>query len=389
MNVALVHDYLKEPGGAEAVLIALKEIWSEAPVYTAYKFPRFWGRYKTMLDKWVIHESWGKYLPFLPKLLSHYTILSPLFFESFDLTKYDLVVVSAAGGYFPNAVKIGPKTKLVTYCHTPPRFLYGYDTATKERFKWYWRPVSEIANHILRMVDFKLAQRPHLFIANSKNVRNRIRKFYRREAEVVYPPIEIQNSKNKNQIKNKQSLRYANKNQIFKRDYFVIVSRIIGSKNIELAVEAANQFKFKLKIAGRPIGKGGDEIAAKIRGKYTEYLGEVSEDGKANLLAGAKAFLALEKDADFGMTAVEPQVYGTPVIAFRNGGYLEAVEKNKTGIFFDELTPKGLWSAIGQFNKMKWNRKLIQNNAAKFSKERFIREILIQINNINKHAGIA
>lgn len=373
MRVALAHDYLKEPGGAEAVLMALKEIWPEAPVYTAYAFPQYWGRYADLLKGWEIKQSWGRWLPFLPKLISHYTILSPLFFQSFDLSDYDLVVVSATGGYFPYAVKIGPKTKLVAYCHTPPRFLYGYETATKARYKWYWRPISEIANHVLRMVDFKLAQRPHLFIANSRNVRNRIRKFYRREAEVVYPPIETLNSKF--EIPNK--LKILNS----KQEYYVIVSRIIGSKNIELAVEAANKFKFKLKVAGRPIGKGGEEIVGKIRGKYAQYLGEVSEKEKAKLLAGAKAFLALEKDADFGMTAVEPQMYGTPVIAFRNGGYLEAVVENKTGIFIDELSPEGLWQAIQLFNKMKWDKKLIKNNATRFSKERFMKEIKRQVQN--------
>jgi hypothetical protein len=169
-------------------------MFPEAPVYTAYAFPNYWGRYKEILEKWDIRQSWGRWLPFLPKFLSYYTILSPLFFRSFDLSGYDLVIISATGGYFPNAIKFGSKTKVITYCHTPPRFLYGYDTATKERYKWYWRPMSEIANHILRMVDFRTTQRPHLFIANSKNVANRIRKFYRREAIVVYPPIEIINN---------------------------------------------------------------------------------------------------------------------------------------------------------------------------------------------------
>ncbi|KKW00145.1 hypothetical protein A3H89_03115 [Candidatus Amesbacteria bacterium RIFCSPLOWO2_02_FULL_48_11] len=379
MKVALVHDYLKEPGGAEAVLMALKEIWPEAPVYTANKFPRFWGRYTQVLEKWEIRESWGKWLPFLPKLISHYTILSPLFFAAFDLSDYDLVVVSATGGYFPNAVKIGSKTKLVTYCHTPPRFLYGYDTATKERYKWYWRPVSEVANHILRMADFKLAQRPDLVIANSRNVRNRIRKFWRREAAVVYPPIEVSVTPLSSPLNLRGEPRGEKKRQ---DDYFVIVSRIIGSKNIELAVEAAKQFKFKLKVAGKPIGRGGNEIVRKITGKHVEYLGEVSEQEKAKLLAEAKGFLALEKDSDFGMTAVEPQVYGTPVVAFRNGGYLEAVVENITGVFFDKLTPEDLWEGIQRFNKLKWDERVIRNNAARFSKERFNRQILELVSKI-------
>ncbi len=363
MKIALVHDSLKEPGGAEAVLMTLKEIWPEAPVYTAYAFPKFWGRYKEILDKWEIHQSWGKYLPFLPKFLSYYTILSPLFFSTMDLSEYDVVIISQTGGYFPNGIKVGSKTKVVTYCHTPPRFLYGYDTATKERYKWYWRPISEVANHILRMVDFNFAQKPHLFIANSKNVANRIRKFYRRESEVIYPPIEIST---KNKVLSAKGIT---------KDYFLIISRIIGSKNIELAVEAANKYGFKLKIAGRAIGENGKRIAEKIKGKSVEYLGEVDEKTKIDLMVTAKAFLALEKDADFGMTVVEPQAYGTPVIAYRNGGYLEAIEENKTGVFFDELTVEGLGKGIQQFNKLKWDKKVLMKNAQKFSKENFIKRI--------------
>jgi glycosyltransferase involved in cell wall biosynthesis len=141
------------------------------------------------------------------------------------------------------------------------------------------------------MIDFKFAQKPDLYIANSKNVANRIRKFYRRESSGSVSTHTITND------------RF----QTTKKDYFLIVSRIIGSKNIELAVAAANKYGFKLKIAGKPIGTSGEDIAAKISGPTVEYLGEVDEKMKVRLLSEAKAFLALEKDPDFGMTAVEPQ----------------------------------------------------------------------------------
>jgi len=358
MKVALVHDYLKEPGGAESVLMTLKEIWPDAPVYTAYKFPMFWGRFKPVLASWDIRESWGRYLPFLPKLISHYTIFSPLFFRAMDLSDYDLVVISATGGYFPNGVSAGKKTTVVTYCHTPPRFLYGYDTATRQRYKWYWRPISAVANHILLMVDFRFAQRPDMIIANSKNVANRVRKFYRREAEVVYPPIEPAMP-----VKGKR------------KNYYLIVSRIVGSKNIELAVDAANTYGFELKVAGKPIGTSGQEILVKMTGKNVEYLGEVSEGEKARLLAEAKGFLALERDADFGMTTVEPQVYGTPVIAYRNGGYLETVLDGKTGVFFDELSARGLAEAVKRFEKITFSAEAIKKNAERFSKDRFKKQM--------------
>ncbi|MBI5358798.1 glycosyltransferase [Candidatus Amesbacteria bacterium] len=319
MKVALVHDYLKEIGGAERVLMTLQEMFPEAPVYTAYKFPEFFGEFGEFGE---IRESWGKYLPFLPKLISHYTILSPLFFRSFDLSDYDLVIVSQTGGYFPNGVRIGSKTKLVTYCHTPPRFLYGYETATRERNKWYWRPISAIANHILLMVDFAFAQKPHLFIANSKNIAERIKKFYRRESVVVYPPV--------------------------------------SPPSIP-----------PLNLSG---GKYGEEIIRKLKNSNIEYLGEVTEEKKWELMAGAKAFLCLSRDEDFGISAVEAQMCGTPVIAFNGGGYRETVIHNKTGILFDGYNPKKLSDSISKFETINWNKKEIIKHAQKFSKENFIKQ---------------
>ena len=342
--------------------MALKEMWPEAPVYTAYKFPKYWGQYKDLLDGWDIRETWAKYLPLPDRLLSYYTIPSPLFFSTLDLSGYDVVIISQTGGYFPNGVKVGEKTKLITYCHTPPRFLYGYPTARNERHKWYLRPISEVVNHVLRMVDFKWAQRPTVFVANSKNIANRIRKFYRREAEVIYPPIEVQGSRFKIQDSRK-------------RDYYLIVSRIVGSKNIELAVEAANKYEFRLKVAGRPIGSSGKEIVKLIKGRTVEYLGEVSEEDRKKLLAEAKGFLALESEPDFGMTTVEPMVHGTPVIAFRAGGYLETVVEGKTGVFFDELTTESLWTALQKFEKIKWSTAALRKHAQKFSEENFKKQI--------------
>jgi len=353
MKIALVHDYFKEIGGAERVLMALQEMFPEAPVYTAYKFPSFWGEFKIN----NIIESWGKYLPFLPKFISYYTILSPLFFKSFDLSDYDLVIVSQTGAYFPNGVKIGPKTKLITYCHTPPRFLYGYTTATKERNKWYWRPISAIANHILRMVDFQFAQRPHLFIANSQNVAARIKKFYRRESVVIYPPVEV-------------STQYSEKNT--QGGYYLVVSRIVGSKGLELLYDLGK--KYKIIVAGRAINENGEEIVQKLKNSNIEYLREVSEEQKWKLMAEAKGFLCLSHDEDFGISAVEAQMCGTPVIAYNSGGYKETVIHNKTGILFDEYSPIGLIRAIGEMGEIRWNKKTIVKHAQKFSKENFVKQ---------------
>jgi len=340
------------------VLMALQEMFPQAPVYTAYAFPKFWGEFKIN----NVIESWGKYLPFLPKFISYYTILSPLFFKSFDLSEYDLVIVSQTGGYFPNGVKIGPQTKLVTYCHTPPRFLYGYETATKERNKWYWRPISALANHILLMVDFTFAQKSHLFIANSQNVAARIKKFYRRDSVVIYPPIPLPSPL--------LSLGEGTKG----RGYYLVVSRIVGSKGLELLFNLGK--KYKIKVAGRAINQSGEQIVQKLKENNIEYLGEVSEEQKWELMAKAKAFLCLEKDADFGITAVESQMCGTPVIAYNGGGYPETVIHKKTGVLFSEYSSIGLIGAIREMGKIKWDKKTIIKHAQKFSKENFVKQCL-------------
>ncbi len=353
MKVAIVHDYLKEIGGAERVLMALKEIYPDAPVYTAYKFPEYWTDFKIN----NVVESWGKYLPFLPKFLSYYTILSPLFFRSFDLSNYDLVIVSQTGGYFPNGVKIGPQTKLITYCHTPPRFLYGYETATKERNKWYWRPISAIANHILLLIDFTFAQKPHLFIANSKNVAERIKKFYRRKSVVIYPPVSPPSVPPLNLSGGK---------------YYLVVSRIVGSKGLELLYGLGK--KYKIIIAGRTIGEGGEKIVQELKNNNIEYLGEVSEEDKWKLMSNAKGFLCLSRDEDFGISAVESQMCGVPVIAFNSGGYKETVINKKTGILFEEYTSIGLIGGIREMGEIRWNKKEIIKHAQKFSKENFVKQ---------------
>lgn len=346
-------------------MIALKEIYPDAPVYTAYKFPEYWAEFKIN----NVVESWGKYLPFLPKFISYYTILSPLFFRSFDLSDYDLVIVSQTGAYFPNGVKTGPKTKLITYCHTPPRFLYGYETATKERNKWYWRPISAIANHILLMIDFQFAQRPHLFIANSQNVAERIKKFYRRESVVIYPPIP-----------HPSSLSYSRRG-----NYFLVVTRIVGSKGLELLWDLGK--KYKIIVAGRAINNNGKQLVQKLQSHGIKYLGEVTEEHKWKLMSEAKGFLCLSRDEDFGISAVESQMCGTPVIAYNSGGYKETVINNKTGILFDEYTSEGLQKTILDFEKIKWDKKYIVNHAKKFSKENFVKKMKKLISPLPARAG--
>src|SRR3989344_616876 len=303
MKVAIVHDYLKEYGGAERVLEALCEVFPDAPIYTAF-FKEESDAYKRLRHHKII-PSWAHYIPFFAtKLHSPLRFLAPLIWESFDLSEYD-VVISSASWYVTKGIgKNGPtsprlrgtigKPIEICYCHTPPRWLYGYATSVK--------------------------------------------------------------------------------NQKSKKDYYLIVSRIVGAKGLEMAIEAAKKAGFKLKIAGSP---SGYYSVAPIKG--VEFLGQVTDEKLVKLYKGAKAFLALSKDEDFGITPVEAMLCGTPVIAFNGGGYKETVLDKKTGLLFDDYSVDGLISSIKQFESLKLNPQDCVNQAQKFSKERFKREIKLAI----------
>lgn len=359
MKVALVHDYLNEFGGAERVLLALSEMFPEAPIYTAFynknspAYERFKGK--------DIRPSWAhKYIPGFSsgKLHSPLRFLTPWIWNSFDLSGYDLII-SSASWYITKGFKKKGKAIEVCYCHTPPRWLYGYPTSIELQKYWPVRVYAAIVGHFLRMYDWEAAQRVDHFIANSENVKRRIEKHYRRDSTVIYPPIDI-----------------PDKFETKKQDYYLVLSRIVGGKGLSLAVEAANELGFKLKIAGKAGGFATEMEQLKEKAKKNvEFLGYVSDEKLDELYANAKGFLALATDEDFGMTPVEAMAHGTPVIAFKGGGYVESVVEGKTGLFFEEPTSKSLVNAITKFEKMKFDSKLCRNQAEKFSKVRFEKEI--------------
>lgn len=361
MKVALVHDYLNEFGGAERVLMALSEIWPEAPIYTAFykKGSYAWERFK---DK-EIHVSWAHYIPFFAtKLHSPLRFLAPLIWGSFNFSEYD-VVIGSAGWYITKGFKKGPKTVEICYCHTPPRWLYGYKTSIEFQKYWPVKVYAAIVGHFMRMYDFNAAQKVDYFIANSKNVAERIKKFYRRDSAVIYPPVELP-AISKQQTANS------------KKNYYLMISRIVGGKGLDLAVKAAVKLGIKLKIAGKPSGYYTDYKRLERIGKgKVEFLGHVSDEELARLYAGAKAFLALAEDEDFGITPVEAMLAGTPVIAFKGGGYMESVVDGVTGILIDETNEETIGKAVRRLSSTKWDKKKLQTQARKFSREKFKREI--------------
>jgi len=346
-KIALVHDYIKEFGGAERVLKTLSEMYPKAPIYTAFRVRGSTGD-KEFKNKKII-ESWLAPLLKIWRLYSPLRFLAPLIWGSFDFSKYDLVITSCSW-YIARGFKIGPNTRVIAYCHTPPRWLYGYETSVGLTRYWPVKIYAAIVGHFMRMYDFNSAQKVDYFIANSKNVAKRIEKFYRRDATVIYPPVDVGEI-----IRETKDVK--------KEDYYFIASRQVGAKGIEDALKASRQIGFKLKIAGEG-----------------SSLGAVDDKKLWELYAKAKGFIALARDEDFGMTVVEAQAAGTPVIAFNGGGFKESIIDGVTGILINGTDEKTLKTAVKRFESIKWDKEKLIANAKKFSKERFKKEMLSFIN---------
>ncbi len=370
LRVALVHDYLREYGGAERVLEDLKEIFPYAPVYTAYLNPKGLGRAWERMKGWDIRTSWIQNLPFANKLISPFSIFAAAAFESFNLKEFD-VVISSSAIYFAKAIIVKPQTLNIAYIHTPPRYLYGYITSYNYKKHWWTRISGETANHFLRLIDYETSQRPDILVTNSEETRTRIKKFYRRDASVIHPGVDITEYK---------------KTKKTKGDYFHFLGTLSRGKGVEVIIEACSRLHSPLKVAGT--GPILHELK-KRAGKSVNFVGSVSEDEKIKLYSEAKAFLSASEDEDFGITQIEAQAAGTPVIAIRAGGYLETILEGKTGEFFDsagpaatfkssfnEQTVLNLMKVLEEFNPGKYNEDEIRKNAERFSKERFEKQIL-------------
>lgn len=360
MKIALVHDYIKEFGGAERVLKVLSEIYPDAPIYTAFCVKgstadkEFKGR--------KIIES--KFAPILKiwKLYSPLRFLIPAIWRSIDLSKYDLVITSSSW-YITRGFKVGRDTCVIDYCHTPPRWLYGYEMSVGFTKYWPVKIYAAIVGHFIRIFDFNTAQKVDYFIANSKNVQDRIKKFYRRGSTVIYPPCDVEKI-----IKETKDIK--------KEDFFLIASRLTGAKGIEETISLSKKIGFKLKIVGE--SAGFTDIGKNNKGRV-EFLGRLTDEDLYREYAKAKGFIALARDEDFGMTVVEAQAAGTAVIAFNGGGFKETVINNETGILIGGVNEGELKEAIKKIEETKWSREKLISNARRFSKEKFMSQITVFI----------
>ncbi len=406
MRVAIVHDYIKEYGGAERVLESLHSVFPKAPVYTLVYLQGYLGPHRSRFENWDIRTSWVQNLPFKAKLISPLRLVAPLLFGQFDFSKFDVVIVSATGAYSPNLIKKGNAIQ-ICYSHTPPRYLYGYETARNWRKNIITRVIGGISIHFLRMVDYKSAQNVDYFIANSEETKRRIQKFYRKDATVIYPPVEIKSlasvssSPSVSSNGGRQSIRASK--TLGQDSYYLAGGRIARAKHTDLIINTFIRNGLPLKVFGKGFAGFESELKkiilranereSRSKGKFStrrvpdgnpsssnnniEFLGEVTDEEKDELMMNAKAFVFASEDEDFGIVPVEAMMSGTPVIAHRSGGVLETVIEGKTGLFFDEFTIESLNAAIKKFNDL--NHQSMRENcikqARKFGKERFEKEI--------------
>lgn len=348
MKIALVHDFLSQDGGAERVLEVFHDIWPDAPIYTLFHDKKKMNRFADA----DVRESFLKYLPFSRTKYRWYLPLMPLATEKYDLSGYDVVISSASA--FAKGIITRPETLHICYCHTPTRYLwtdtheYIEDLKLNSLIK---RAVLPRFIHKLRLWDKMSVDRVDYFIANSRAVQQRIKKYYRRDSDIIYPPIRVNDFYISERI----------------GDYFVTGGRLVPYKRFDLLIHVFNRLGWPLKIFG-----SGPEFDAlkKIAKPNVQLLGRVSDEEKARLISEAKAFLHPQVE-DFGITPLESMASGRPVIAYGIGGAAESVIPGKTGILFYEQTWETLLDILVHFDATQWNPEEIRTWAKRFDVETF------------------
>ncbi|OWK27111.1 MAG: hypothetical protein US76_00610 [Parcubacteria group bacterium GW2011_GWA2_38_13b] len=368
-KVALIHDYLLCFGGAERVLKSFHEMFPEAPIYViCYD--------KKITDKFFpnvkIISSFAQKIPYFWKKPKYLLPFLPLAVESFDLSAYDLVISSSSA--FAKGIITKPKTTHICYCHAPMRFAWDYYYEygkSRSSFRGLKGIFTKIILHYMRIWDRHCEARVDHFIANSNFTKERIKKFYRRDAEVIYPPCvsaELQNYRCEN-IRSDQN------------NYFLIVSQLRYYKRIDIAIEAFNKLEFPLVI----IGDGDDRRRLQRMAKPNiEFLGWLKDEDVAEYYSKCKAFI-FSGEEDFGITAVEAMSFGKPVIAFRRGGVTESVIEGMTGEFFDDLEPAVLADGVRRIleNYKNYNPDIIKQRSMEFDKEKFKDSIIRYLDKIS------
>jgi glycosyltransferase involved in cell wall biosynthesis len=346
MRVALVHDWLTGRRGGEKVLEALAELFPRAPIFTLFHFK---GSQAAEIEEKSIRTSFLQRMPFLKRHYRWYLPLFPQAVESFDLQGFDLVISSShcvAKGIIPH-----PDALHVSYVHSPVRYAWNQYWAYfgPGKLGTFSRLAIPPMIHALRQWDVTSAARVDHFVANAGAVARRIEKYYRRPADVIHPPVDTG--------------FFTPGASSPSRDFDLIVTALVPYKKVDLAVAAYNRVGRRLKI----VGDGPDYKALKAAARANvEFTGPLSGEALRDLYRNARLYL-LPGEEDFGISVVEAEACGTPVVAFGRGGATETVRAGETGLFFDRPSVDGLLAALDKFEGLAFNSRTIREQAERFS----------------------
>lgn len=347
-KVAIVCDWLTNLGGAERVVEQMHKAFPQAPIFTSLyrseKLPAFKDA--------DVRTSWLQKVPGAKRKHQLFLPLFPMVFEGFDLSEYDIILSSSfacAKGVITNTNQVH-----ICYCHNPTRYFWDESHQFWDRYsmprlaKWF----GKFFLHDLRVWDRVAAERPDYYLANSSFVQKRLQKYYRKEAEVLHPGIEL-----------------GEYEQLERGDFYLAVGRLTAQKHFDLVVESFNELKLPLKIVG--MGPALDELKCLNKSEHTEFLGFVSDEELQNLYGTAKA-LVFPQAEDFGIVPIEAQAQGCPVIAYGYGGALETVYAGEDGgSFFTEQSVNCLVTAVQDFEKMESDSVPIRKQALAFAADNF------------------
>lgn len=388
-RIAIICDWLIDFWWAELVISHLLEMYPEADIYTSVCFMDH-----PMLEWRRVYTSWIQRIPFFNRRHKLAGLLRPWAFRSFDLSRYDIVICSSSAeskqvacGKWREQNTPSPlsqwgnpassNSKLATifvYCHTPTRYYWSHAREYEDMMEFGWlnplvKTVFRLVKWWMQNVDYEAARKVDFFIANSETTAWRIKMYYHRDVEVIYPGIEIQSLENSH-----KSLDINPKDSGLKsKDYYLWLGRCIPYKKFDLLIDAFNQNDKKLILCTATDTPLFRELKKKSWPNI-EWRFRVSNEEKNILMAGAKAFL-FPPEEDFGLVPVEAMMMWTPVVAYGQWGATESVVDGETGVFFSPQTPEALNEAIEKFEGMGWDREKIQTRGMEFSKERFQEKI--------------
>jgi len=346
-RIALVHDWLNTRRGGERVVAVLHTMFPDAPIYTSIVDPNeLWPE----LIRADIRPSWMQTLPGLKKHFRKYLMLYPKAFESFDLSEYDIIISTSSA--FAKGIKTSKRSVHICYCFTPMRFVWDYDNyIQREQFGKCIRSVLPYFIKYLKKWDLKTINRPDEYIAISSVVADRIKRIYKRDASIIFPPVNV------------ERFQCIDHNE----DFYLVVSQLVPYKRIDLAVKAFNELGLPLIIAG----DGHDRPALEAMAKSNiTFLGKITDE-KLRKYYGLCRALIFPGTEDFGITPLEANAAGRPVIAYKAGGALDTVIEGLNGIFFLSQTPEALIDAVHRQQTILWDKEKIREHAYKYSVSNF------------------